>query len=361
MQNKFGNYLKILIFIFFVMIIIIYISDFEFSGEKWSAILTSFTSVISLLGLTLVYDQLSEMKKQSKTQTDQMKQELEIVKLSKSLEKANEFREILDDCSLFTAVIQTDKKYTELIESKDSRDFEHFRFSELKKNFPNINDRKFLMDINDLITNNFIHIALIYQYSKLCNQGMDEEILKYSRYDWDAKKIAEKKYNLNFLNYVKDEEKLVAEIEDLLSRKDNIPDSESDKFLKGLKDAQNNLIKFKNFREDKKAMEILKNKVTYNIKDAINDLLNRLETWAMAFNIGLADGEAVYQSVHQAYLETVKYFYPTICRSNDKEIEDQYYTNIRDLYVCWSNKNATDKNSGEISATMRNKSKPKLD
>lgn len=360
MQNKFGNYLKVLILIFFVMILIIYFSDFEYSGERWSAILTSFTSVVSLFGLVLVYDQLIEMKRQSKTQTDQMKQELDIVKLSKSLEKANEFREILDDCSLFTAVIKTDKRYKELIESKDSLEFEHFRFSELKKNFPIEKDRKFLMDINDLIISNFDSIALIYQYSRLCNQSMDEEILKYSRYDWDAEKIAEKKYNIDFHNYQSDEGNLLTEIKELLSKKETEPDSESDKFLMKLKDAQSSLTKFKNFHEDEKAMAILKSKIVYNIKDAIDELLNRLETWAMAFNIGLADGEVVYQSVHQAYLETVKYFYPTICRSNDKEIEDQYYTNIRDLYVCWSNKNVADKKYGEVSATMKNKSKPKL-
>lgn len=360
MKKEYNKFSLVLIIVMIIAIVFVVFSDFEYSGEMVVALITSVTSVFSLFGLFFAIMQLNEMKKQSEIQSTQVEQELKIIKLSKSLDKADEFRSILDDCSIFQSVVKTEKRFKELIESKKLSDFEHFRFSELKSNYPNEDDRKILMDINSLLNRNFNDVALIYQHSKLCNQGMYDEMLKFATYDWSIKALAENKYGIVDEDIEERKPELSSLIHEVVERMKSSTGDEQLEYLEQAKLLKNKTEKYIKLNEDEKAMSLIKIRVKSDIRDMLDELLNRLETWAMAFNIGLADESTVYQSIHQSYLETIKYFYPTICRYNDNDVHDQYYTNIRDLYIKWSIKNLEDKKKNEVSATENNKSKTKL-
>ncbi len=66
------------------------------------------------------------------------------------------------------------------------------------------------------------------------------------------------------------------------------------------------------------------------------ETLNRLEYICMYFNSGLANSDAVYQSLHQTFLKSVCILYYNISRLNITG-KDKYYTNIICLYNKWNN------------------------
>lgn len=73
-----------------------------------------------------------------------------------------------------------------------------------------------------------------------------------------------------------------------------------------------------------------------NLKGLLQDILNQLEHCSISFNSGIADDNAVYQSLHQTLFLLMPSAYPLIASINDNII-DQYYTNLCDLYVRWHN------------------------
>ena len=72
-------------------------------------------------------------------------------------------------------------------------------------------------------------------------------------------------------------------------------------------------------------------------KGKIDDVLNSLEAFSMAFVQNVADEEVVYQSLHQSYIKIVKLLYFRIAYANNKP-SDKYYTNIIELYKRWRKK-----------------------
>lgn len=71
--------------------------------------------------------------------------------------------------------------------------------------------------------------------------------------------------------------------------------------------------------------------------------LNCLEYFCMAINSEIADDEVLYPSLHQIFFSTVESLYVFICRSNDGNLTDRYYTHIKDLYTRWQEKHESDK------------------
>lgn len=69
--------------------------------------------------------------------------------------------------------------------------------------------------------------------------------------------------------------------------------------------------------------------------EVVQEMLNDLEIFALHFEHGTADETAVYQSLHQTYLEIVQTMYYQIATAN-KTVEARYYTNIIDLYLKWN-------------------------
>ena len=67
----------------------------------------------------------------------------------------------------------------------------------------------------------------------------------------------------------------------------------------------------------------------------LSDMLNQLEWFSMSCRYGLADEKIIYQSLHQAFLETVRVLYPFISKSNIDN-EDKFYTNIIWLQDKWN-------------------------
>ncbi len=82
---------------------------------------------------------------------------------------------------------------------------------------------------------------------------------------------------------------------------------------------------------DDKYKEIL-NK---SFKSILIRTLNELEQFAMAVNQNVAESKILFPSLHETYLQFVKYSYPYICLSNLEY--EKFYTNIIQLYRTWLN------------------------
>ena len=65
------------------------------------------------------------------------------------------------------------------------------------------------------------------------------------------------------------------------------------------------------------------------------ETLNKLEYICMYFNTGLANDEAIYQSIHQTFLKSVCILYYDIANANITG-KDKYYTNIIKLFNKWN-------------------------
>ena len=84
--------------------------------------------------------------------------------------------------------------------------------------------------------------------------------------------------------------------------------------------------------EFQKAILIIKN----HIWECKGSVLNKLEWFSMNFNLGLADENVVYQSLHQVFLSSVKLLHYEISDRNRDGLKDKYFCNIIDLYKRWS-------------------------
>ncbi len=77
----------------------------------------------------------------------------------------------------------------------------------------------------------------------------------------------------------------------------------------------------------------LKREANIAFKLIVSDTLNKLEYFSMAVNHNVAESEMLYPSLHQTYLNFVRFMYPYICMENIDE--ENYYTNIIELYRTW--------------------------
>ncbi len=66
----------------------------------------------------------------------------------------------------------------------------------------------------------------------------------------------------------------------------------------------------------------------------IDDLLNNMEFFALHFSHNTADESVIYQSLHQTYLQIVRYTYYEIAQSNT-DSASKYYTNVIWLFQKW--------------------------
>lgn len=317
------------------------ISEFEFNGEKIVAIITTLTSTGSLMGLAFALMQLSEMQKQRNLQLKQVEQELQeltITKLSKGLEKVEEFRLIMKECSFIIDVFQTDRRYVELIREKKLTDLKLFRMTEMKRLFTLESDREFLTNLYSFINNNFVSIANLYQNQNFCDDSSYDLISHYNQFSWDEKRLLKEFYNVT-------DYKGTTDIRQYGSRLNEKYKSSADK------DEKDELVKkikiYNDFATDANKMRKIKKRIRNNIIEMIDNVQSKLEAWSMAFNVGLAQDDIVYQSLNQAYLFTISYFYPLICKVNDNEIHGQYYTNIIELFNKWVNVNEIHKSNLE--------------
>ena len=82
--------------------------------------------------------------------------------------------------------------------------------------------------------------------------------------------------------------------------------------------------------------KVAKNPVFLQIQfaDAVTELMNTLEWFAMNCRYGLADEAIIFQSLHQTYLSIVWSLYWYISNNNKKQ-ESKYYTNLIWLFKEW--------------------------
>lgn len=90
---------------------------------------------------------------------------------------------------------------------------------------------------------------------------------------------------------------------------------------------------------DDKIIAIVRKELFVLIWGEIVSLMNELEYFSMYFNSALASDKGVYDSLHPTYIDVVCLCYPLLCSKNTRATSSRrYYTNVRDLYVRWRNR-----------------------
>jgi hypothetical protein len=74
-----------------------------------------------------------------------------------------------------------------------------------------------------------------------------------------------------------------------------------------------------------------------SISELCSDLSNKLEYFCMYFNSKLADETAVYQSLHQTFLQVIPLLYYKIATANNSN-HDKFFVHLIEQYNRWSNK-----------------------
>jgi len=64
------------------------------------------------------------------------------------------------------------------------------------------------------------------------------------------------------------------------------------------------------------------------------DVLNRLETWAMNFNLRIADSEAAYRPASDVFCRGVIELYPFLILLRSR-LDPELYSNIQELFEDW--------------------------
>lgn len=324
LKTNFNNVVSIITLVTIVIVLAIFFSsDFEYSGDRIVGLISVLTGVLSVSGIALAYMQFVEMKVQRE-------QELEIVRKQKSLDLADRFKNILDDCSLVAVVFQSDPKFADLINTKNFSDFVIFRMTEFECNFPNEKDQELLTNLIGLINKNFTEVAYSYSSYSACTEELSDKIRKYARYDWNKTRLARDRFNLNSETEDNEYKQLIEQIDEKRDSM-NTDNSSPNEFMVLVE----KLERHNAYRNEVNDMAQCKSIIRRSIAAICHSLLNELEAWSMAFNIGLADSDSVYQSLHQAYIETVKLLYPLICKENNKSIANHYYSHIIKLYNNW--------------------------
>lgn len=287
--------LAILIFLLLPFVLLIWFLnklEFEDVTQKALEIIQLVFSLVTALGITIALFQLFEQQKQGKIN-------LEVIKKEKSLQKMKDFADYLDDISFIVSLYSKDIKYNALLSHLDKYDNLTFRLDELKSIFKEKEDQSILLrQINKLVDSDFEHIANTYLNFYSVDKTEQESIRRFSYYNWDAEKI----------------KKAITD--------DRIKDEDSSKAKQMIS-------------SEIRELGYIKHKIIKTIESKITLIMNSLEHFSSSFNCGLADEGMVYQSLHQAYIKVVTYFYPNICSSNSSSIADHYYSNIISLYNLW--------------------------
>lgn len=79
------------------------------------------------------------------------------------------------------------------------------------------------------------------------------------------------------------------------------------------------------------------NELAIEFDSQVNTVLNKLEWMSMYFNLGVADENVVYQSLHQTMLNTITALYIWISYRNTDPCE-KYYDNVITLFNRWHEK-----------------------
>lgn len=98
--------------------------------------------------------------------------------------------------------------------------------------------------------------------------------------------------------------------------------------------------------------------VSSKVTEYISTTLNKLEQFAMCFTTGVADGDVVYQSLHQTYLSCIRAVYFYIANTNTHP-KDKYFTNAIELYCEWMKKDAENMKNMERAVARANKVRKK--
>ena len=101
----------------------------------------------------------------------------------------------------------------------------------------------------------------------------------------------------------------------------------------------------KRYRESQEAGEVqikeFRKQLTKILWHNFVSVQNELEYFAMYFNSNLAHADVVYDSLHQTFTDFVKLLYPFFSRQNTRgDFTRKYFTNVKTLYVCWTEKEA---------------------
>ena len=291
-----------------------------------------------LIGIIVGVSQFLELRKQSLVQ-------LNIVKLSKSIEKTEEYRELLNDCYLTSSMFKHDEVYFKKVSSIPISKMNSFRFEELIANLGDDREILNVLDYSELISRNFDRAAYLYKaFIKSCSKEEKKQIAIYSRYDWSSNDIRKKKFGISDENLekVKNMKEIHQELKERIKTETGEKADETREEIQKLKALRNRYLEYTEYKSE---MEMLQEQIKEAIHNSMEHVLNKLESWAMAFNVGLADQDTVYNSLHQSYLETVKYLYPIICVFNSKGVKDQYYTHVTNLFIEWRDR---DNNNHEL-------------
>ena len=81
---------------------------------------------------------------------------------------------------------------------------------------------------------------------------------------------------------------------------------------------------------------IKESELTYRFGIMLQDLLNNLEYFAMAFTHETADASVIYQSIHRSYIKVVELLYYDISLNNQPG-QSKLFTNVIELYTMWKN------------------------
>lgn len=101
-----------------------------------------------------------------------------------------------------------------------------------------------------------------------------------------------------------------------------------------------------------KTLRVKEAELKYRFSMMVQNILNNLEYFAMAFTHETADESVVYQSLHGSYMLAVKLLYYDIS-SNNTNGESKLFTNVIELYNCWKEKAESQKRD-EIAVAREN-------
>lgn len=283
-MDNIKNYLKNNVVTFIVLLVIIMISlfiykyllDLEYDSEsdKYQTIITTLASVVTSGAILIAVLQLSESQNFRKTQ-------LAIVKQEKTTEMMKEFADILIDLNYILSFYNIAKDYYNIIEKHEHNNYRVFRMEEFKTMFT-IDEQKKLLDWNTLLNKHKIGLIDLYYRTQCVDKDEIQSIKKFNAINWDIGKLSDHQE--------------IQECKDLFV------------------------------------------KISTHFTSAQWKTLNRLEWFSTYFNVGLADEDVAFQSLHQVYISTVYALYPKICEFNDGPITNHYYRNVINLYVRWSSR-----------------------
>ncbi|MGL4392502.1 MAG: hypothetical protein ACRCSK_03580 [Fusobacteriaceae bacterium] len=298
------NYKKKWYFLIVFLIIMVWIVVYEFIKidiEKFGKLLENYYYIAFIFSLIFVGLQLKQSIKDSDVRFEYQKKE-------KAVEIADHFREIVLSSSYIMSVMKHTFVDTKFKESKDSfKSLTEFDKEEMESVF---NEKHEIIE------------------KELCNsiKGIPLKIFAESYLAYRCRRV-----NCDLLN------KIVS-----LSKNDYKPYTKDE--IECIKDE---ILKLK-MEEYNNDIEFLDKHLRFEFDSFRVDTLNKIEYISMSFNVGIADDEVVYQSLHQVFLRFIKMMYFHIATLNTNGNKDKHFNNIIELYNSWAQKYHDVKDKEEI-------------